>query len=377
MRTDNTTDKTGLARLNPPFRADHVGSLLRPKELTHGFREFSAGKISAEAFKTIQDRAIRDAIKLQEEIGLEAVTDGEFRRASYWSHFVEAVDGLSVGPAVFTFRDAHGHKQDFLSPQVTGKLRRERSISGGEFDFVKSVTKGTPKVTMPSPPSMHFWGNRDTFRATYDDPEEYYADLATVYREEIADLAERGARYIQMDDVPLAMLCDENIRAAVKGFGEDPDRELGRFVRLFNECLAGRPADMVAAIHICRGNFKAHWLSEGGYDTVAEQLFNEADVDAFFLEYDTPRAGDFSPLKHLPKGKIVVLGLVSTKTPHLESPDSLVRRIEEASHYVPLDQLAISPQCGFASTVAGNPVTVDHQKAKLRLVVEVARRVWG
>jgi 5-methyltetrahydropteroyltriglutamate--homocysteine methyltransferase len=365
------------ANANPPFRADHVGSLLRPKELTHAFREASAGKMTAEAFKAVQDRAIRDAVRLQEELGLQAITDGEFRRASYWSHFVEAVDGLSVGPAIFTFSDDHGHKQNFLSPQVTGKVRRARSISGGELDFLKSATGRTPKVTMPSPPSMSFWGSRETFHATYPDVEEYYADLARVFREEIADLGQRGARFIQMDDVPLAMLCDESIRASVKKAGEDPDGELDRFIRLFNECLAGRPKDMVAAIHICRGNFKAHYLSKGGYDTVAEQLFNEADVDAFFLEYDTPRAGDFSPLKHLPKGKLVVLGLVSTKTPALESADALMRRIDEAAKYAPLDQLALSPQCGFASTVAGNPVTVEDEKAKLRLVVDVAGRVWG
>jgi 5-methyltetrahydropteroyltriglutamate--homocysteine methyltransferase len=375
--TTMTAGKAAQAKLNPPFRADHVGSLLRPKELNHAFREFSAGKMTAEAFKAVQDRAIRDAVSLQEEIGLEAITDGEFRRASYWSHFVEAVDGLSVGPAMFTFRDEHGHQQEFLSPQVTGKVRRSRPISGGEFDFLKSVTGRTPKITMPSPPSMSFWGNRGTFHATYADPEEYYADLARVFREEIADLAKRGARYIQMDDVPLAMLCDDGVRAAVEGVGEDPDTEIDRFVRLFNECLAGRPDDMVIGIHVCRGNFKGKWMAEGGYDTVAEQLFNEADVDAFFLEYDTPRAGDFSPLKHLPKGKTVVLGLVSTKTPVLESADALMRRIDEAAKYVPLDQLALSPQCGFASTVAGNPVTLEHEKAKLQLVVEVARRVWG
>ncbi|HVO13673.1 MAG TPA: 5-methyltetrahydropteroyltriglutamate--homocysteine S-methyltransferase [Alphaproteobacteria bacterium] len=368
---------TAKAKLNPPFCADHVGSLLRPKELTQAFREVSAGKMTAAAFKAVQDRAIRDAVKLQEELGLEAITDGEFRRASYWSHFAEAVDGLSVGPGPFTFRDDHGHEQGFLAPQVAGKVRRSRSISGVEFDFLRSVTRRTPKITMPSPPSMSFWGDRRTFHATYGDVEEYYADLATVFREEIADLGKRGARYIQMDDVPLAMLCDESIRATVKGLGEDPDAEIARFIRLFNDCLAGRPADMVAAIHICRGNFKAHYFSQGGYDTVAEQLFNEADVDAFFLEYDTPRAGDFSPLRHLPKDKIVVLGLVSTKTPVLESADALLRRIDEASKYAPIDQLALSPQCGFASTVAGNPVTLEDEKAKLRLVVEVARRVWG
>ena len=368
---------TEKAKLDPPFRADHVGSLLRPKALTQAFREVSAGTMTAEAFKAVQDSAISDVVALQEEIGLQSITDGEFRRASYWSHFVEAVDGLSVGPGIFTFRDDHGHEQGFLSPQVTGKLRWTRPIAGGEFDFLKSATSRTPKVTMPSPPSMHFWGNRGTFHSTYDDAEEYYADLAQVFRDEIADLAQRGARYIQMDDVPLAMLCDESIRASVEGIGEDPDAEIDRFVRLFNECVAGRPDDMVAAIHICRGNFKAHYFSKGGYDTVAEQLFNEADVDAFFLEYDTPRAGDFTPLKHLPKGKTVVLGLVSTKTPELESADALLRRIDEASKYAPLDQLALSPQCGFASTVAGNPVTLEHEKAKLRLVVEVARRVWG
>ncbi len=365
------------AKANPPFRADHVGSLLRPKEITQAFKDFSAGRIGADAVRAIQDRAIRDAVALQEAAGIKAITDGEFRRASYWSHFVEAVDGLDVKPGMFTFHREAGGEHGFLAPTITGKVSRARPISVDEFEFLKDATGGTPKITMPSPPTMHFWSQRDGMDDAYDDMDAFIEDLSAVFREEIADLAARGARYVQLDEVPLAMLCDPKVREAVSGIGEDPDGLVDSYVKLFNRCLDGRPADMTIAMHLCRGNYKGQWLSEGGYDAVAERLFNEIDVDAYFMEYDTKRAGDFAPLRHLPAHKIAVLGLISTKTGVLEDKDDLRRRIDEAATHAPLENLAISPQCGFASTVAGNPVTLDDEKAKLALVVEVADAVWG
>ena len=366
------------ARRNPPFRAEHVGSLLRPPALTQGFHALSDGDIDAEAYRAIQDQCIRDVVALQEEAGLHVVTDGEFRRASYWSHFVEAVDGLTVRTAHYRFHDAEGESRAFMAPHVAGTVRRTRSISGAEFDFLKSVTRETPKVTMPSPPTMHFWGGPDAIAAdAYADVDAFFADLATVYRQEIADLAARGARYVQLDEVPLAMLCDETVRDAVRNEGEDPDALAGKYVDLINAAVADRPAAVTVGLHMCRGNFKGRWLSEGGYDAVAERLFNRLDVDAFFLEFDSPRAGDFRPLRHVPKSKSVVLGLITTKSGALEDPDALAARIDEASAFVPLERLAISPQCGFSSTVAGNPLTIEDEKNKLRLVVAVARRVWG
>jgi 5-methyltetrahydropteroyltriglutamate--homocysteine methyltransferase len=365
------------ARTDPPFRADHVGSLLRPREITRAFKDFSAGRISADEVRAIQDRAIRDVVALQEAAGIKSITDGEFRRASYWSHFVEAVDGLDTKPGMFTFHKDEGGEHSFLAPTITGRVARAGPISAGEFEFLKSATSETPKITMPSPPTMHFWSQRDGMDAAYTDIDAFIEDLSAVYREEIADLAARGARYVQLDEVPLAMLCDPNVRDAVSGVGEDPDELVDSYVKLFNRCLEGRPAEMTVAMHLCRGNYKGQWLSEGGYDAVAERLFNEIDVDAYFMEYDTERAGDFAPLRHLPAHKIAVLGLISTKSGALEDKDDLRRRIDEAATQTPLENLAISPQCGFASTVAGNPVTLDDEKAKLALVVEVAESVWG
>ncbi len=365
-------------KTNPPFHAEHIGSLLRPRELKQAYRAFNEGRLSAEAFRQVQDQCVRNVVTLQEELGLQAITDGEFRRASYWAHFVEAVEGLTVKPALFVFRDESSHRQEFLAPHVSGQLRRSRSISGDEFTFLKSVTRRTPKLTLPSPPTMHFWrGWQGVDRSAYPDMEAFFEDLARLYREEIAELAALGARYIQIDEVPLAMLCDPTVREAVKQGGEDPESLIARYINLINAALTSRPEGMVLGLHLCRGNFKGKWLSEGGYEAIAECLFNQINVDAFFLEFDTPRAGDFAPLKYVPRGKMIILGLVSTKTPALESVDDLLRRINEASRFVSLERLAISPQCGFASTVAGNPITFDDQVNKLRLVVDVARRVWG
>ena len=365
-------------KINPPFRADHVGSLLRPPELRRAYRSLNKGEITSEEFHEVQDKAIRDVVRLQEAIGLRSITDGEYRRASYWGHFVAAVDGFTIGEAIYTFRDEENQQQTFLAPYVSGKVRHVGSISGAEFDFLNAVTSQTAKLTMPSPPTMHFWRGRQAIApGIYEDIDAFFDDLARVYQTELADLAARGATYIQIDEVPLAMLCDPDVRARIQAAGEEPERFVDRYIELINQSLAGRAEQMTVAMHLCRGNFKGKWLSEGGYDYVAERLFNEVDVDAYFLEYDTPRAGDFSPLQAVPAHKSVVLGLVSTKTPHLESIDSLRRRIDKASHFMPLERLAISPQCGFASTVAGNPITWQDQINKLELIVEVARLVWG
>jgi 5-methyltetrahydropteroyltriglutamate--homocysteine methyltransferase len=366
------------AKSNPPFRAEHVGSLLRPKELTQAFRGHLKGEVSDEEFDAIQDRAIREVVKLQEDAGLKLVTDGEFRRASYWSHFVEHVDGLTVREATFKFHDDHGHEVEFSAPHTEGRIRRNRTISGDEFGFLKSVTKNTAKITMPSPATMHFYRLGESIaEGVYDDEAAYYDDLARVYAEEIAALAADGCTYVQIDEVPIAMLCDPAVREKARAAGYDPDRLMDQYVEVSNAAIRGRPDGVTVAMHLCRGNFKGHYLSEGGYETVAEKLFGGIEVDAFFLEYDTPRAGDFEALRFVPGHKSVVLGIVSSKTPELESKDDLKRRIEEAGQYVDLERLALSPQCGFASTVAGNPVTVDDEIAKLGLIVEVARDIWG
>ncbi len=367
-----------MTKDGPPFRADHVGSLLRPESLRQAFRARAEGKIDNAAFTKAQDDAIREIVALQEEIGLHAITDGEFRRASYWSHFADGINGLAVAPARFEFHDETGHAMNFLAPHVAGKLRRAKSLSGNEFDFLKGVTAGTPKITLPSPPTMHFWDKEGSVRAAgYADDDAFFADVARVFQEEISDLARRGARYIQIDDVPLAMLCDETLRGRMTAADEDPEAALTRYVELFNACLATVPEDMIVALHVCRGNFKGHWLSEGGYGRVARRMFNEIDVDSYFLEFDSPRAGDFLPLADVPKHKSVVLGIVSTKTATLESANAVKRRIDEAAAVLPLDQLALSPQCGFASAVSGNPITANDQIHKLRLVVEIAADVWG
>ncbi len=362
----------------PPFRAEHVGSLLRPSELRRAFRDRRSGTIEAAEFSALQDRAIDQAVALQERAGLDVVTDGEFRRASYWSHFVERVDGLGVREARFEFRDDAGGRQAFTSPHVEGRLRRTRGISTDEFAFLRSVTARTIKLTLPSPSTMHFWrGPAGVEDGLYTDLDAQFADLAQVYREELAELGRMGARYVQLDEVPLAMLCDPRVRDAVRARGEDPDALVTTYVRAINSALAARPAAMITALHLCRGNFKASYLSEGGYEAVAEQIFGAIEVDAFLLEFDTQRAGGFAPLRFVPKQKLAILGLVSSKRPELESPDALMQRIDQASKVAPLEQLGLSPQCGFASTAGGNPLSLEDQEAKLRLVVDVAHRIWS
>jgi 5-methyltetrahydropteroyltriglutamate--homocysteine methyltransferase len=349
----------------PPHRADHVGSLLRPKKLREAFRNLSGAEIRA-----VQDECIREVVKLQQECGLHVVTDGEFRRISYWEKFVRLTRGLEVRDAVFTFHDAEGHESKFTAPYVSGKVSRAEPITLDEFAFKNQ------KITMPAPSTMHFYRFTD-WGSAYKDVHEFFADLGKVYQQEIADLAKAGCRYVQIDEVAVAILCDPAAREKVKAKGGDPERLVDLYIDAINEAVKGRPKGMTVGVHVCRGNYKGMYLSEGGYDSVAEKFFTRTDVDHFLLEFDTPRAGGFAPLRFVPKTKGVVLGLVSSKTPQLESMDVLRRRADEAARYMDPGSLAISPQCGFASTMGGNPVTEDDQRAKLRLCVDAARAIWG
>jgi len=350
--------------MTPPFRADHIGSLLRPKKLREAFRNLSGDELRA-----VQDECIREVVKLQKDCGLEVVTDGEFRRISYWEKFVRLTRGLEVRDAVFTFHDAEGHESKFTAPYVSGKIARAEPITLDELGF------GNTKITMPAPSTMHFYRFTD-WGSAYRDPDAFFADLGKVYQAEIADLAKAGCRYVQLDEVAVAILGDPAARAKVKAAGEDPDRLVDLYIGAINQAVKGRPAGMTVGVHVCRGNYKGMYLSEGGYDSVAEKFFARTEVDHFLLEFDTPRAGGFAPLRFVPKGKGVVLGLVSSKTPQLESMDVLRKRADEAARYVDSKNLAISPQCGFASTMGGNPVTETHERAKLRLCVDAASAIW-
>ena len=362
----------------PPFRADHIGSLLRPARLRHAFKSHAEKAISDAEFARIQDEAIRDVVRLQEGCGLQVVTDGEFRRISYWARFVERTDGLTVKEAAFRFRDEHGHESDFTAPHVVGKVKRGGDITLDEFRFVKGLTQATPKVTMPAPSTMHFWrGANYADPGIYADSGQFIVDLGRVYQEEIAALSAAGAQYVQLDEVAIAMLCDPAARERVKAGGSDPEALVDLYVDAINEAVKNRPANMVVGVHMCRGNYKGKYLSEGGYDSIAEKLFGRANVNHFLLEYDTPRAGDFAPLRFMPRNKGVVLGMVSSKVATLEPVDALQRRAEEAAKHIDADRLAISPQCGFASTIGGNPVTEADEVAKLKRCVEAAQAIWG
>ena len=353
----------------PPFRADHVGSLLRPKKLREAFRGFSEKRISEAALRAVQDEAIRDVVTLQKDCGLEVITDGEFRRISYWEKFVRLTQGLEVRDAVFTFHDAAGHESKFTAPYVSGRVSRREPITLDEFALENQ------KITMPAPSTMHFYRFTD-WGGAYDRAETFFRDLGKVYQAEIADLAKAGCRYVQLDEVAVAILCDPAARGKVKAAGEDPDRLVELYIDAINEAVKNRPAGMALGVHVCRGNYKGMYLSEGGYDSVAEKFFSRTDVNHFLLEFDTPRAGGFAPLRFVPKDKGVVLGLVSSKTPALEKMEVLKKRAEEAARYVNPERLALSPQCGFASTMGGNPVTEADERAKLRLCVDAAREIW-
>ncbi|MGH7857206.1 MAG: 5-methyltetrahydropteroyltriglutamate--homocysteine S-methyltransferase [Candidatus Binatia bacterium] len=361
-----------------PHRAEHIGSLLRPRELKDAFRLHREGRIDDAAFRQAQDRAILRAIRLQEEVGLETLTDGEFRRTAWSAGFIWALDGMIERDSLFRFRDEDGETAGWQTCFAAAPIRRRRGITLDELDFVKRHTTRTPKVTMPAPSFLHFFRGPDCADpAVYADLDAFWDDVFAVYRAELADLATAGATYVQLDEVPAAMLCDSRVREQVRARGEDPDGLLGRYVSVVNRILEGRPPAITVGMHLCRGNLRAQWMAVGSYEAIAERLFNELAIDAFFLEYDTPRAGDFSPLRFMPATRRVVLGLVSSKTPVLEDRGALERRLDEASRYVPLERLGLSPLCGFASTAAGNPLTEDDQAAKLRLVVETARKVWN
>jgi 5-methyltetrahydropteroyltriglutamate--homocysteine methyltransferase len=363
-----------------PFRADHVGSFLRPPDLLAARERCQHGQIDRGALRAVEDEAIREVVKMQEEVGLQAITDGELRRTYFHVDFLEQLAGVAAkGGVAAKFRKSSG-TVDFAPPvmHVTGKVQHVRPIQRADFDFLRSATTRTPKVSIPSPTMLHFRGGRAAVSAqAYPDMQAFFDDVAAAYRAEIASLAEAGLRYLQLDDTNLAYLCDASMRQAVAARGDDPSDLPRRYAALINAAIADRPADMAVCVHLCRGNFQSAWVAEGGYDPVAEVLFNDLAVDGYFLEYDDARSGDFSPLRFVPKGKRVVLGIVTSKLGALEHKEDLKRRIDEAARFVPLDQLALSPQCGFSSTVHGNDIAREAQAAKLRLVVETALEVWG
>jgi 5-methyltetrahydropteroyltriglutamate--homocysteine methyltransferase len=367
-------------RLSPPFRADHVGSLLRPRRVLDARERAARKEIGASELRAIEDEAIREVVKKQEAIGLQSVTDGEFRRTSFHVDFLQKLQGVIVSGGLSTHYHRKDGDLDARPPRISvqGKLKHVEDIQSDDFAFLDSVASVTPKVTIPSP-TMVLRGGREAIDAdAYPEIEQCLADLAQCYRDEIASLYARGCRYIQLDDTNLAYLCDPQLRRQAEERGQDPQTLSHAYAALINSVIAGRPSDLQVAIHLCRGNFKSAWVGEGGYEPVADVLFNELHVDAYLLEYDDERSGDFAPLRFVPKGKTVVLGLVSSKMAALEPQRDLAHRIEDASRYVPLDQLCLSPQCGFASTVHGsNTISESDQWAKLELVVNTSRLIWS
>ena len=364
----------------PPFRADHIGSLVRPQRLVEARRAFLAGKMKKEPLRELEDIAIRDVVRMQEDLGLQAVTDGEFRRNSYLSEFlnplgVELQHGKSTD--MLYYDDAGGTAPGTLAV-VKAKLRWTGSPNVAAFTYLKLVTKAMPKVTIPAPTQVHMFAGRDGISKTaYPDEDSFWADMVAAYHAELKVLGEAGCRYVQIDETSMPKLADPAIQDVVAKRGQDWRAVLKTYADVMNRIIAGAPAGMTVAIHHCRGNNAGRWIAQAGYDAVAEMLFGAVNAKLYLLEYDTPRAGDFAPLRFVPKGKIVVLGLVTSKRGALESKDELKRRIDEASRHLPLEQLALSPQCGFASGERGNRLSADEQWAKLRLVVDVAREVWG
>jgi 5-methyltetrahydropteroyltriglutamate--homocysteine methyltransferase len=369
-------------RSQPPFRADHVGSLLRPAKLLRARADAAAGKITAEELRAVEDEAIRTAVVMQEDVGLQSATDGEFRRTSWHMDFIYQLQGVhrTEDLIMVHFRNAYGNL-DFTSAalRIDGKIDLDQPIFGPAFSFLRdTVTTAVPKLTIPSPSMVHYRGGPAAIdRAVYPDDEQFWADLSAAYAKQVAGIAALGCTYLQLDDTSLAYLNDPLQRAELAAKGGDAEHQHERYIRQINAALANRPAGLHVATHLCRGNYRSAWTAEGGYDFVAEALFGQLDVDGFFLEYDDARSGGFAPLRFVPPGKQVVLGLVTTKRPELESKDDLKRRIDEAARYVPIEQLCLSGQCGFSSTVEGNDLTIDEEIAKLRLIVETAAEVWG
>jgi 5-methyltetrahydropteroyltriglutamate--homocysteine methyltransferase len=367
------------AKLNPPFRADHVGSLLRPPEIFEARTKVADGAMTKQELREVEDGAIAAMIPMLEATGIQAITDGEFRRAWFHLDFLEQLEGVTVTGMIASSSGAEG-RVGMAPPKiaVTGKLAHQHDIQVADFEFVASHTDRFPKVCIPSPTMAHFRGGRAGIDIeSYPDLDDFFEDLAQAYRDEVGHLYEAGCRYIQLDDTNLAYLCDPKMRQGAIDRGDDPDELPRTYAALINSALRDVPDDMTTAIHLCRGNYKSTFFASGGYEPVAEVLFNELEVDAYFLEYDDERSGDFAPLRFVPDGKTVVLGLVTSKTPELESQDDLMGRIEDAAAFVSEDQLCLSPQCGFASTMEGNALTEDEQWAKLALVVDTAQRAWG
>jgi 5-methyltetrahydropteroyltriglutamate--homocysteine methyltransferase len=370
-------------RERPPFRADHVGSLLRPPELLAARDDHAAGRIDAGQLRAVEDEAIRDIVATQRDVGLQSATDGEFRRTSWHMDFiyqlggVEQVEGESLH---VQFRDEEG-EYDYAPPamHVGSRIGLPRTIFGDAFEYLRDTVDGaTPKLTIPSPSMVHYrGGNSSIDKDVYPELDDFWADLTAAYNDEMRRVYDLGCRYLQLDDTSLAYVNDPAQREHILQIGGDPEHLHEQYIANINRALSGRPDDLAVTTHMCRGNNQSMWAAEGGYDFVAEALFNDLEVDGFFLEYDDERSGTFEPLRFVPKGKQVVLGLVTTKRPELEDKDVLKRRIEEASKHVDVDQLCLSPQCGFSSTVEGNKLTRDDQAAKLRLVVETAEEVWG
>jgi methionine synthase II (cobalamin-independent) len=369
-------------RTSPPYRADHVGSLLRPPELVRARDEHAAGRLSADELRAVEDEAIRDVVRKQEEVGLQSATDGEFRRTTWHMDFIDSLGGITHAEEeiLVEFHNPAGTIEwRPAAMRVSDRVTLKEPIFADHFRFLQScVTTATPKLTIPSPSMVHFRGQRAAIdEDVYPDLDAFWSDLTTAYAAEVRALGDLGCTYLQFDDTSLAYLNDPKQRDYATRMGSDAEHLHEDYIRHINESLEGRPGGMTVTAHLCRGNFQSSWVAEGGYDFIAEALFNDLGVDGLFLEYDDARSGGFEPLRFVPKGKFVVLGLVTTKTGALESKDQLKRRIEEASRYVDIEQLCLSGQCGFSSTVEGNALTPDEQWAKLALIVETAREVWG
>jgi 5-methyltetrahydropteroyltriglutamate--homocysteine methyltransferase len=381
--TQTAQQEDTMRRTTPPFRADHVGSLLRPERLLKAREDFDAGRLSADDLREIEDDAIRDVVRMQEEVGLQSATDGEFRRASWHMDFIYSLDGVTKTPPGDIVVQFHNPNGDIefkpASLKIAGRLGVHEPIFGEHFKFLKETANtATPKLTIPSPSMVHYRGGAAAIdRDVYPSDDEFWADLTAAYAQQVRLVHELGCSYLQFDDTSLAYLNDPKQREMMAERGEDAEHLHEAYIRHINEALADKPEGITITTHMCRGNFRSSWVAEGGYDFVAEALFGELGVDGFFLEYDDERSGGFEPLRFVPKGKMVVLGLVTTKRGELEEKDELKRRIEQASQFVDVNQICLSPQCGFSSTAEGNLVSYDQQVAKLRRIVEVADEVWG
>jgi len=369
-----------MNKINPPFRADHVGSLLRTPEVKENRLRWKNGEISAEALRAIEDKAIAETVRKVESIGMRSITDGEFRRDYFHLDFLKQLEGVTVTGGINANPHAKVAEDHFTPPKlsVTGKLKHVKNIQVDDFNFLKSVVTQTSKVSIPSPTMVHFRGGRKSIDIhSYPDMDLFFHDLGDCYKAEIDALYKSGCRYIQLDDTNLAYLCDVKMREEAKERGDDPNELPRTYAALINSVIDNRPRDLTIGIHLCRGNYRSTWFAEGGYEPVAEILFNSINVDAYFLEYDDERSGDFAPLRFVPKEKVVVLGVISSKIAAPESIDAMCRRIDEAAKYMPIENMCVSPQCGFSSTHHGNALTQDDQWRKLELVVNTAIKMWG